>query len=144
MLPDAVQSEIALRAREFGIACECESNSATSPPEGNVRFAHDKKCDLIVMGTRGRARVSRFVFGSAAASGLKGLSAFLFALSRFFLLSCHRAYTSVRLCIVRATAGPHDNLANSGELCTSVFGSRGADADTSVHLESKDHEEKPY
>lgn len=64
---DEALSEIGRRAEALGVKCNCVSMMADTPEEGIIRFAADKGCDLIVMGTHGRSRVGKLLLGSTAA-----------------------------------------------------------------------------
>lgn len=63
-------SEVVRQAASYGVACETVSLMADTPENGIVRFASDKACDLIIMGTHGRSRVGKLLLGSAAAAVL--------------------------------------------------------------------------
>jgi nucleotide-binding universal stress UspA family protein len=69
-LATRVLSEAAAMAQELGLVCECVQLRSSTPQDGIVRFAQEKGCDLIVMGTHGRSRVGKFFLGSVAASVL--------------------------------------------------------------------------
>ena len=65
---EAALAQVAEQASRSGVACECITVMGETPQDGIVRVATDRACDLIVMGTRGRSRVGKFILGSTAAS----------------------------------------------------------------------------
>jgi nucleotide-binding universal stress UspA family protein len=59
--------DVEVKARKAGV--KCRSNTIldiTSAAEAIVNYAEDNKADLIVMGTKGRTGVKRFLLGSVA------------------------------------------------------------------------------
>lgn len=56
-------SEIASRGEESGLTVKTEVRAAL-PHEGIIDYADEHDIDLLVMSSRGRSGVSRFVFGS--------------------------------------------------------------------------------
>ena len=65
---EAALAEVAQRAKEAGIASACISTLGDTPQDAIVRIANDEGCDLIIMGTRGRSKIGKFILGSVAAS----------------------------------------------------------------------------
>ena len=65
---DEALSLVARLAADAGVACECVSVLSDTPEGGIAKIAQTKQCDLIVMATRGRSRVEKFVLGSTAAA----------------------------------------------------------------------------
>jgi nucleotide-binding universal stress UspA family protein len=59
---------IAERAKEAGVKYSGISTLGDSPADVIVNYAQDQGCDLIVMGTRGRSKIGKFLLGSTAAS----------------------------------------------------------------------------
>lgn len=56
----------AQRANELGVPCDCVHVIDHYPAEGIISTANEKKCDLIVMGSRGLRGISRLLLGSQA------------------------------------------------------------------------------
>lgn len=73
-LPLAEQflAKITERAKEAGVRAECVSILGDSPSDVIVDYARDKGCDMIIMGTRGRSNVGKFLLGSTAAAVIEG------------------------------------------------------------------------
>lgn len=63
-------ARIQQQAAELGVACDCVLVTNGSPKDEIIRVATDMKCDLIIMGTKGRSKVGKFFLGSVAASVL--------------------------------------------------------------------------
>lgn len=59
---------VAQKANEAGVMSVGVSMLGDTPQDAIVRFAQEKGCDLILMGTHGRSRVGKFLLGSVAAS----------------------------------------------------------------------------
>lgn len=56
------------QAEEAGVTSECISVLGDSPAEAIINCARSRRCDLIVMGTRGRSNVGKFLLGSTPAA----------------------------------------------------------------------------
>jgi nucleotide-binding universal stress UspA family protein len=54
------------RAHAAGVTCDRIHIKDQYPAEGIIAAAKDQKCDLIVMGSRGRRGISRLLLGSQA------------------------------------------------------------------------------
>lgn len=67
---EAALSVVAQRAKEAGVESACVSMHGDAPQDSIIRFANEKGCDLIIMGTHGRSRVGKFFLGSVAAAVL--------------------------------------------------------------------------
>jgi nucleotide-binding universal stress UspA family protein len=67
---EAALSIVAQRAKEAGVTSACVAMAGDTPQDSIVRFANEKGCDLIVMGTHGRSKVGKFFLGSVAAAVL--------------------------------------------------------------------------
>ena len=59
-------SEMCIRDRRIGIACETVHVRDQFPAEGIVEEAKARGCDLIVMSSHGRRGLAKFVLGSQA------------------------------------------------------------------------------
>lgn len=58
------------QAEELGVDCECVIVANGSPKDEIIRVATERRCDMIIMGTRGRSKLGKFFLGSVAASVL--------------------------------------------------------------------------
>jgi len=54
------------RAKAAHVACDAVYEFEHQPYEGIVRAAHDRHCDLIVMGSHGRSGLDKLLLGSQA------------------------------------------------------------------------------
>ena len=69
-LAEEALSAVAQRAEEAGVTAVCVSMLGDTPQGAIVKFAGEKGCDPIIMGTHGRSKVGKFFLGSVAASVL--------------------------------------------------------------------------
>ena len=67
---EAALSIVASLAKEAGVSSACVSMVGDTPQDSIIRFANERSCDLIIMGTHGRSRVGKFFLGSVAAGVL--------------------------------------------------------------------------
>lgn len=58
------------QAEALGVECEGVFVANGSPKDEIIRVATERRCDMIIMGTRGRSKVGKFFLGSVAASVL--------------------------------------------------------------------------
>lgn len=58
------------QAEALGLECECVFVANGTPKDEIIRVATERRCDMIVMGTRGRSKLGKFFLGSVAASVL--------------------------------------------------------------------------
>ncbi len=65
---EAALSTVARQATEAGVTAVGVYTLGDSPQDEIVKFAKEKGCDLIIMGTHGRSKVGKLFLGSVAAS----------------------------------------------------------------------------
>lgn len=54
------------KAEAFGVSCDFVHVTDRHPADGIISAANDRRCDLIVMGSRGRRGLSRILLGNTA------------------------------------------------------------------------------